>query len=358
MSKTLALFCDGTWNTADQTTKDGRRCSTNVIKLIVRMKTHANDGTLQIGYYDQGVGSGNWFDRITGGAFGDGLEANVHDAYRFLLANYEPGDKIYLLGFSRGAYTARSIGGMVRRCGVLQRKHIREYAKATKIYRTLSSENPEAQKFRADFAIESDTPIHCVAVWDTVGSLGIPLRGFRSLTHRKYRFLDTSLNPFIKYGFHALAVDEHRGPFEPALWTTKPEGHQTVKQVWFAGAHSDVGGGYGENEEGLSDLAMEWMMDTVEKEAGLEFDPIVRDALSSSASYKGEVHNSKTGLYKLTMGINRKIGATEHGTEYFHRSLIEKWHYEPAYRPKSLRRHAARLKTIAASPLTDEIYPV
>jgi uncharacterized protein (DUF2235 family) len=356
MPKTLALFCDGTWNKADQTTEKGERCSTNVIKLIVRMKTHADDGRLQVGYYDQGVGTGNWFDRITGGAFGDGLEANVHDAYRFLLANYEPGDRIYLLGFSRGAFTARSIAGMIRRCGIVARKHITQYTEAKKVYRKFRADSKEATTFRTEFAIEPHTPIHCVAVWDTVGSLGIPLRGFRFLTHRKYQFLDTSLNPFIRYGFHALAVDEHRGPFKPTLWSTAPAANQTVKQVWFAGAHSDVGGGYGEQQ--LSDLAMLWMMETVEREAGLEFDSLVKETLGNKADYKGKVHDSKTGLYNLTMGINRKIGDTKHGTEYFHVSLVKKWRDDPEYRPKSLARHAARLKTIAAGPLADEIYPV
>src|SRR5687767_10075485 len=105
MPASIVICCDGTWNSADQATKDGEICVTNVLKIACRVKKHADDGSLQIVYYDHGVGTGNLADRLGGGAFGKGLEANIHDAYRFLVANYEPGDAIYIFGFSRGAYT-------------------------------------------------------------------------------------------------------------------------------------------------------------------------------------------------------------------------------------------------------------
>ena len=122
----LVICCDGTWNSADQVTKDGNPCVTNVLKLAVRTrKKKKKDGALQIVYYDQGVGTGNAADRLLGGAFGDGLVANVIDSYRFLIANYDPKDDIYIFGFSRGAYTARCIAGLVSRCGILKRDSVR-----------------------------------------------------------------------------------------------------------------------------------------------------------------------------------------------------------------------------------------
>ena len=358
MNNRIVLCCDGTWNSADQVNEKGEPCATNVLKVACRTKKHRTDGSLQIVYYDQGVGTGNAFDRATGGAFGEGLEANINDAYRFLVANYEPGDLIYLFGFSRGAFTARSIAGMIRRCGILRREKVRMYPKAKETYKSaVDAQDPVGIAFRKENAIELDTPIHCIAVWDTVGALGIPLRGFRALTQREFQFHDTNLSKSVKYAFHALAVDEHRGPFAPAIWKTPAASGQIAKQAWFAGAHSDVGGGYEEPE--LSDLALDWMMNCAEKEAGLEFDDAVRKALDApnkENNHKGTLHNSKTKLYRLTPGLDREIGKTP--TEYFHRSVLQRWRDVPDYRPKSLQPYAALITQLLASPLDKEIYPV
>src|SRR5437763_7545300 len=219
MKNSLVICCDGTWNSADQVTKDGNPCVTNVLKLAVRTKKIKSDGSLQIVYYDQGVGTGNAADRLLGGAFGDGLVGNVIDAYRFLIANYDPGDDIYIFGLSRGAYTARCIAGMVRRCGILKRESVRKYVEAQRIYRTAkTADAPEAVAFRKENAIEDDTPIRCIGVWDTVGALGIPLQAFQMLNKQKYEFLDVHLTRAATFAFQALAVDEHRRPFEPSLW--------------------------------------------------------------------------------------------------------------------------------------------
>jgi uncharacterized protein (DUF2235 family) len=123
--KRLVLCCDGTWNRADQE-RDGAPCPTNVVKFAYRIAKRDAD-VPQIIYYDQGVGTGNLVDRLSGGALGEGLEDNIHDAYRFLVANYEPGDELYVFGFSRGAFTSRSIVGMIRKCGILGREHVRHY---------------------------------------------------------------------------------------------------------------------------------------------------------------------------------------------------------------------------------------
>jgi uncharacterized protein (DUF2235 family) len=354
MPTSLIICCDGTWNSADRATTAEEICVTNVLKLACRVEKHTDKGALQIVYYDQGVGTGNLADRIAGGTFGEGLEANIHDAYRFLVANYEPDDHIYIFGFSRGAYTARSLAGMIRRCGILRRDKVRHYPTAKHIYRTArNSSDPAAMQFRTDAAIEPDTPIHFVGVWDTVGALGIPLRAFGSKNKRDFEFLDTSLSPSIRHAYHALAIDEHRKPFGPTLWDSPPDAAQTVKQVWFAGAHSDVGGGY--KETGLSDHALLWMMDAA-KGAGLEFDDVVLKALPTQENHKQAEHDSRKGVYNLQPALHRPIGATPHGTEYLHRSVIERWRDVPAYRPKSLEPHAARITSILAGPLTEPIY--
>jgi uncharacterized protein (DUF2235 family) len=360
----IVICCDGTWNSADQEKKKvvvkGQEveelCVTNVLKIACRLCKKKKDGALQIVYYDQGVGTGNLVDRIGGGAFGDGMTANINDTYRFLVANYEPGDSIYLFGFSRGAYTARSIAGMIRRCGILRRDAVRQYPEARALYASgTPATDPIAIKFREANAIETETPIQCVGVWDTVGALGVPLGVFEGLNEKKYEFLDTSLSPVVKFAFHALAVDEHRKPFLPTLWATEPAAGQTLQQVWFAGAHSDVGGGY--PQQGLSDLALDWMMDSA-KSAGLEVDDDVRRTLGTAPDHKQDVHISLHGAQVVLGAADRQVGATNFKSEYFHRSLVERWRDRPDYRPNPLQPHTARLDALAKGPLNAEIYPI
>ena len=241
--KRLVLCCDGTWNRADQAS-DGEPCPTNVVKLAYRVAKRDPDNVPQIVYYDHGVGTGNPLDRLVGGAFGTGLEENIHDAYRFLIANYEEGDQIFLFGFSRGAFTARSLGGMIRNCGILKRASVGEYTAAIDLYRN-RGQHPTADpsaRFRDRHSVCGDAPvkIRVIGVWDTVGALGIPIRALGRLTRGRYEFHDTELSGSVENGFHALAIDERRGPFAPTLWSEKPKGHR-VEQVWFAGVHGDVG---------------------------------------------------------------------------------------------------------------------
>ena len=360
MPKNLVLCCDGTWDSADQE-KDpntGEICVSNVLKIAVRMKKRTEAGKLQIVYYDQGVGSsGNLLDRVGGGAFGEGLEMNINDVYRFLVANYEPGDAIYLIGFSRGAYTARSIAGMIRRCGILRRECVREYPDAKELYKSgVQSNDPRAQQFRKDNCIEDNTPIQCIAVWDTVGSVGIPVHGFEGFNEQKYGFLDTTLSSAVSYAFHGLAVDERRGPFKPTLWVSQPTPAQqpNVQQVWFAGVHSDVGGGY--PEHGLSDLALNWILDCLQT-AGAEPDPAVIKSLGTKPDPMQKTHNSLKGLFVVDT-FDRQIGTTQFKTEYLHRSLIQKWRDDKSYRPKPLAPLKERLEALGAGPLDQTIYPV
>jgi len=355
--KRLVVCCDGTWNTADQADEDGHPCPTNVVRLAYRVAKRDHNGVPQITYYDQGVGTGNTIDRITGGAIGMGVEQNIHDAYRFLVGNYEPGDELFVFGFSRGAFTARSIVGMIRKCGILAAKHAAHYLEALALYR---DEDKPADAGPAGFRTRycaygnNDIEVRFLGVWDTVGALGIPVRGLRGLTKKKHEFHDTELSGMVKEACHALAIDEHRAPFEPALWEDKRKDWQKVEQVWFCGAHSDVGGGYertrgadGRLEPQLADLSLDWMLGKATA-AGLLFDADVLNANPLMLEPRAPIHNSKTGLYRLVpafdrvMGlatIDRKLTGQLDSTQRLHPSVLARWDADPSYRPESLARY-------------------
>jgi len=348
--KRLIVCCDGTWNRADQE-YHGQPCPTNVIKLATRVANRDADGVLQVVSYDQGVGTGNLGDRLTGGAFGAGLADNILDGYRFLVANYEQGDQIFLFGFSRGAYTARSLGGMIRKVGILNRKSVGRYTEAIKLYRRpdATADGEAAKAFRQSFSICGDqpTPIHMVGVFDTVGALGIPLRGLRWFTKKDEQFHDVQLSRSVEHAFHALAVDEHRAPFRPTLWLTRDE-NQDVQQVWFAGAHSDVGGGYAET--GLSDIALQWMIDRA-KGVGLAFDEEAMKARPLRPDPKMGAHDSRTAFYRVARGVEREIGSgpvdptkpedsakQRDSTQSLHESVLQRWRECPDWRPPAVAK--------------------
>lgn len=337
--KRIIICCDGTWNRADQE-HDGTPCPTNVVKLAYRIAKRDASGVAQVIFYDHGVGTGNALDRLSGGALGDGLEDNIHDAYRFLIANYEDGDEIFLFGFSRGAFTARSLAGMIRNCGILRRESVARYKNAIALYRDRKRDpkHPDSVAFKAKHSVCTDGDVHIrfLGVWDTVGALGIPLRGLRWLTRRKHQFHDTELSGTVRSAFHALAIDEHRAPFEPTLWAYVPKPPQVVRQVWFCGAHSDVGGGY--PAHALSDIALKWMI-AAARDARLAFDQAASAAYPAEPDPRGKLHNSKVGLYRLTPGIRRRIGGDP--TQSVHESVLERWDSDPGYRPPNLRRYLA-----------------
>lgn len=348
--KRLVLCCDGTWNSADKEDDGGKPCVTNVVEIAFRIAKR-DGGIPQVLYYDQGVGTGNFVDHISGGAFGGGLIDNIYDGYRFLIANYEVGDEIFLFGFSRGAFTARSMAGMIRKCGILKREAVAHYREALDLYKDERHPDDLAPlHFREQYSVcgGENIGIRMIGVWDTVGALGIPLRGFRGMTRKHFQFHDTELSGSVKYAFHALAIDEHRAPFEPTLWTAKPKEGQVVEQKWFCGAHSDVGGGY--EERGLSDFALQWMIEKA-VQAGLAIDEGPMTTLPLHPDCRGKLHDSKTGPYRLTLGIDRRIGVARTGkpgapdeyaidpTQSLHESVTRRWDADPSYRPVELRKY-------------------
>lgn len=229
------------------------------------------------------------------GLYGDGMDKNVLDAYKFLVDNYVEGDELYFFGFSRGAYTVRSLVGLVNNAGLLKKEHSSKVSNAYALYRSKDAlDHPHgsnAEKFRRDFSQE--VSIQFLGVFDTVGALGIPLTLFDKYNAKKYSFHDTSLSRSVKNAYHAVAIDERRYDFYPTLWHAK-EGTKS-EQRWFPGVHSDVGGGYGD-AHGLSDLALQWML-TKAGESGLNY-KFTNDA-SFAPDALAPLHNSYTSMMQL-----------------------------------------------------------
>ncbi len=330
MSKRIVICSDGTWNKPDQ--KDGGVIRpSNVAKMAHAVLPRAPDQKQQVVFYDKGVGTGWGLDRLTGGAFGSGLTDNIEDAYRFLIHNYCEGDEIFMFGFSRGAYTVRSTAGLIRNCGILNKINADKFGDALKLYRSeIKPDDPEAEEFIAKYSRKVN--IKFLGVWDTVGSLGIPLRGLRWLTRKKHQFHDVKLSGSIEGAFHALAIDEKRGPFKPTLWESKKRDGQAVKQVWFAGVHTNIGGGY--KDSGLSDWAFLWMKEQAES-CGLALDQnYISDKIHENNL--GVLRNSRKGFYLLTSSYIRSIGKKINGYESVHDSANERYDQKEEYKPQNL----------------------
>ena len=329
----LVVCCDGTWKAAEA------KAPTNIVYLSRAVLPVGRDDVSQLLFYDPGVGTGTLTDRLTGGAFGQGVSDNIKDAYRWLIYNYEPGDEVYVFGFSRGAYTARSLVGLIRKCWLLHKREADRLPEAYELYRRRGDEvdGEAAKAFRVPHCRAID--IHFLGVFDTVGSLGVPVAGLRGLTLRTYRFHDPRLSSIVKHAFHAVAIDERRKPFRPTLWETRPGIQQVVEQVWFSGVHSDVGGGY--PERGLSDVTLRWMLAKATL-AGLQFD---EQYLSETMKPDplGVLHDSKTGLYRFTGTHERPMGVDPSGCEAVSASAVARHEHAPAqYNPDNLLAYLAR----------------
>ena len=262
MSKRIVFCADGTWDSSAE--------NTNVYRIFKALKTTAG----QVPYYDDGVGAdGLVIEKLVAGAFGEGLFQKIKDGYTKIAQVYEKGDELFLFGFSRGAYTARSLAGMIVNCGLPTANFSDEAVEtAFEAYR----DKPRRAELLAELSKSCDIfvpKITMVGVWDTVGSLGIPAL-FGGVSSLIYGFLDTSLHPDVLNAYHALAIDERRSEFPPTLWTlpAQPTQGQTVEQVWFTGTHCDVGGSYPDDPDGtaLADISLAWMMSKASA-LGLQF---------------------------------------------------------------------------------------
>ncbi len=274
-TRRLVVLFDGTWNKPES--------NTNVERLRRLIAPRDAAGVEQRVEYIPGVGVAPGMKHLLGGAFGYGLSDNVQDGYRWLCETWRAGDEIWLFGFSRGAYTARSLGGLIRKCGLLRDVGSGAAADAAvkaayAFYRDTAIKPGDAAAVAWRAARATETDIHFIGVWDTVGSLGIPdTAAWFPFARSRYEFHDTDLSHIVKHAYQALALDEHRADFAPTKWqrnrdllgpdespTAKKAEQIEVEQRWFIGSHSDVGGGNerdgaGHRPDPLCDLALAWL---------------------------------------------------------------------------------------------------
>ncbi len=266
--KRIIICSDGTWNRPEENIEEDN--PTNVLKFARGIAPKDKNGIKQIVFYDWGIGS--YHDTVSGGAFAAGLEKNVMDGYRFIVHNFEPGDEIYLFGFSRGAYTVRSLCGMINNCDILNGSESSRIEEAFQLYKNPDHKpmSPYSIDWRKKHSIPDSCTIKFVGVWDTVGSVGLPF-SFFGLIKDKHCFYDNKLGSNVKVARHALSLDEKRKDFEPTIWQKNE--NVDLKQVWFAGVHSDVGGSYDKDADGtvLSDIPLSWLMREA-NDVGLEYE--------------------------------------------------------------------------------------
>ena len=326
MKRRLALFFDGTWNRRSSETNVSRLYKLTAAQRRFRkflgrtIKVVGQKGQTkvqQLTFYHEGVGV-RWGEKIWGGVFGCGLSRNIKEGCLWLSQYYQPGDEIFIFGFSRGAYTARSLVGLIRKCGIPRTANEALIKEAYQIYREKQwdPDGREAMAFKDTFS-HTDIRIKFIGVWDTVGALGIPAHGIW-FGKEYYTWHDTALSGMVQNAYHAVAMDEHRPAFAATMWSKakKPKKGQHVEQRWFPGAHADVGGGYKDGT--LQQIPLRWIQEKAAA-CGLEFtSPVVAD----DDAYLGPMHDSfgafAFGLYaKLPwvhpyyrpreLGVNEKI---------------------------------------------------
>ncbi|CAA2137656.1 DUF2235 domain-containing protein [Methylobacterium bullatum] len=383
--KRIALFLDGTWNTLDD--------NTNVWRLKALCAQRGTDGVSQVVYYSRGVGT-TPTEKVRGGVLGVGIDRNVARAYEWLVETYEPGDQIFIFGFSRGAYTARSLAGFIALCGLLKPgaplgtgQLFDRYRRGdeTRTIRWLKTHERDGTLIDASreeswmLTYAMPVPVKMVGVWDTVGSLGMPtpaipvLDKIPGLSRSGYAFLHTGLRLPIENGYHALAIDEHRATFAPTLWTKKfrdgvqpnemapPRPVANVEQRWFVGAHANVGGGY--RDDLLSQVPLHWIMEKASHH-GLAFraDVILEPGVLEVRP-RDSYSEFGYGLYRYVgKPFFRVIGASPQAlkgerdeivNETIDATVFERWRADPTYRPPNLedwgRRNGLELTAIHGS---------
>ncbi|MGR3376508.1 DUF2235 domain-containing protein [Salipiger abyssi] len=377
--KRIAIFCDGTWNRPDAA------FATNVYKLHRATRQTAGDGVTQLPKYIPGVGTGfgmtgfaKTWDKIRGGVFGAGVTRNIMTAYRFIAEQYEPGDQIFIFGFSRGAFTARSLAGLIRASGLPRHDQAYRDGEALKRYRDDAPETrpdtPESFAFRAEFCPHLATSpeeqdwreaqgmarppllnITYMGVWDTVGAMGVPghYRILARIFNGSHGFHDLKLSSSVKAARHAVSIDETRKTFPPTIWENlgdlnqdDPDRKRYYLQHWFPGDHGSVGGGG--DIVGLSNIALAWVAEGA-AEQGLGFDTAQLEACVAEECFSAPLCNQtkKPGFVArlLRRNVLDRVGA--YAPPYIwdvSKPARQRWHHAPSgYRPKPLMHLADAL---------------
>ncbi len=367
--KRIAIFIDGTWNRPDA--KD----PTNVVRLSRCVSPHDDDGNVQQVIYSPGVGAGrgnNWLgrkmDQMLGGALGWGLTDIIQEAYRDLIFAYDPGDEIYIFGFSRGGFAARSLAGLIRCCGIPPRRHVGRVPEAMARYinheATTHPEDPSSYEFREEFAPYTATSarefkwrrerknsdairltLNYLGIWDTVKALGIPafLPGAERF-NRQYRFHDTDLSSSVLSARHAIAIDERRITFPASPWANLDRLNEDAEnresppyaQQWFPGDHGSVGGGG--SRVGLSSVPLHWVAQGAER-AKLLIDWVEFDRVAERFDPANEELSNKFGPVGLSGAALNAIKADREGpkeVEDLSVATLDRFMHDPLYRPESL----------------------
>jgi uncharacterized protein (DUF2235 family) len=356
--KRIALFLDGTWNNVSDHTN------------VWRLKSLCAKSPEPLVYYSAGVGT-QFGERLSGGMFGIGINDEVTNAYEWLVEHYEQDAQLFIFGFSRGAFTARSLAGFISKCGLLKpgspvsmKQMFERYRKGTAAtVRALGRVVESGLSLEDQWIKEYSRPIPIwfQGVWDTVGALGVPLPCVPNVSREDFAFLETDLRINDTHAYHALAIDEHRDAFAPTLWvkstpkqgqTTPPRDLDHVEQRWFVGAHANVGGGY-ENDL-LAQIPLAWLMNKAIAH-GLEFkDSVVVDGDENTCPIHDSLAEMAHGIYEiLTLGKHyyRPIGAEPVDTgdavittinETIDATVFDRWRSDETYRPKNLSDWATR----------------
>lgn len=353
--KRLLCFFDGTWNKPDD--KDQL---TNVVKLYSVVPSRASDGTTQVTHYEIGIATKENYGRLTfaAGAVGIGVSDRIKSGLKFLVENYEPGDEIYIFGFSRGAFQARSLGGVLALLGVPPRASSDQQLDAIWDYYQEHKVSPDESKL-GEFRGAAYYPvrIRCIGVWDTVGNLGVPIIG-RSKLNEALVFHSTGLSPIVDVGLHALSIDEPRRPFSPTFWTKRkgealPEG-QVIEQVWFPGCHANVGGGYKDSK--LSDISLLWMAERVTQLTGAEIDIAHLKQLANADPLGEAVQPTSDAVFRVSHFVPfvRLIQQDVKGISPWRRTFTGTWRtsHVPAsdevvneqVHPSAIERYGKRVK--------------
>lgn len=326
--KRIVVCSDGTWNDPED------EHPTNVLRLARAIRPRAEQNVQQVVFYDWGVGS--YYAKTRGGVSGLGIMKNIQDGYRFIVQNYAPGDEIFLFGYSRGAYTARAIAGMLNKCGILQRENAHKIDDAFDFYKKarVQPSSAKATAWRKKHGVSpARGTVDFIGVWDTVGALGIPTRVLAFVDERDL-FYDHEMGTNLRVARHAVAIDERRDDFAPTLW--QPKGDIDLKQVWFAGVHGDVGGGVKPKKNGLrADIALGWMAREAAK-TGLKLEPhLVGD---TSKLHLVRPHESYKSFWKIKRPDWRTIpeDAVVHHTV---KAAHEAWGYAPKNLKSWLKTH-------------------
>jgi len=314
MAKNIIVFADGTGK------EGGERPSTNIYKLFNMVLDRSPE---QIAFYDRGLGTG--WRKLAGNVAGAGISRNIQECYRFIFDNYMSGDQIYLFGFSRGATTVRSLASFIHLFGILPKSRSELIAKAYGIY---TVKDAEKRKKQADEFVAKHhtmwTKVKFLGVWDTVAALGIPLKPIDVIVDRipfyRHRYHDLRLAKSVENAYHALAIDDERLVFHPKLFDAKLAGHQSMKQVWFCGMHTDVGGGYPEQQ--LSDIALEWMVKQATAH-GLKLYPEHKVRIDGDPN--GMMHDSRGGTFsRYYRHAVRSWDPKTHGRPTIHESVLKR----------------------------------